>query len=134
MLLTIIWGAGSTLATLGATMMALTFSDLLNRYFVVGVAALIVGAMMCCTGLMCQRSRTLDEEYDAGFRMGYRAGRKVPLTSTVSPIRRVRGGLNDFNKAVIGGRRGRIPKAPVGPAPGHGEAPRREANHTHGPA
>lgn len=86
--------------------------------FLVGLAMCVIGAVIANAGCARQRTRTLDEEFEAGYRAGYRCGRRAPRLEpieNVTPIRRVHGGLSAFSRAV---QHGGIPKAPVGAVAG----------------
>jgi hypothetical protein len=47
--------------------------------FYVGLTLVLMSLTLLNAGTLLRRSRTLDDEYDAGYRSGYRAGRRALL-------------------------------------------------------
>jgi hypothetical protein len=112
----------------GVGVTAATFHDLGSPWRLVGLTLVIIGATTASTGIAAHRSRSLEEEFDAGYRVGYRAGRRAPTLVPVSPIRAAAGGLTEFNR---GAQHGRIPKAPLGALPSHRAAAGRAQADPH---
>ena len=53
--------------------------DTNNPWFFVGLTIIIVSTIAANATLREYRTRTLNEEFEAGYRVGYRAGRRNPL-------------------------------------------------------
>lgn len=100
-------------------------------WFFVGMLLILIGCAGVTCGTVIKRARTMDEEFHAGYSVGYREGRRVPPLEVVAPIKRAADGLSMFNRQV---RHGRLPKAPIGPMASHGATPGRAQAHQDGPA
>lgn len=92
---------------------AATHFEARDPWLLVGLTLVLVGGTVANSGYIAMRARSMDEEFEAGYRVGYRAGRRAPrleAAPSVTPIRRVPHGLSAFSKAV---QNGGIPEAPV---------------------
>jgi hypothetical protein len=106
------WGAALVLAPSGAGIMASNFQPN-DPWLSLGLIVMLAGVTMCNMGVVLRRWRTLDEEFEAGYRVGYRAGRRAPLVGAREE------------------QHGRLPQASVRSLAGHRAAARRAATHPH---
>lgn len=102
------WTMSALLVAIGVALMVSHF-DAMIPWFFVGLTLLLCGSVLFNAGLITQRSRTLDEEFDAGYRVGYRAGRRVGGPTLVH--------LDDRRRDA------RLSQAPLGAVAGDGQAP-----------
>jgi hypothetical protein len=121
------WRAAAIVTGVGIALAAINFRPD-NPSFLLGLALSLVGVIIANTGYIAMRSRSMDEEFDAGYRVGYRAGRRTPRIEKVTPIMRASEGLSAFNKAV---QHGGVQKAPVGALAGHDTSAGRPEAYTH---
>src|SRR5690242_5578536 len=110
------WRLSAVMAGTGVGLTATHF-DVQDPWLMVGVALVVMGATLVNTGYISMRTRTLDEEFDAGYRVGYRNGRRTAKPVIVS--------------LDSGRKHGRIPEAAVGALASHGAAAGRAEAHTH---
>ena len=108
------WALAAALGIVGATVVAVAF-DPTSPWFFLGLTALIAAGSTVNTAWLVRRSRTLDEEFDCGYRVGHRAGRRAGAPQLVH--------LDDRR------RDGRVSKAPLGSMAGVDSTPRRAAAH-----
>ena len=69
------WFAAGVSAVLGVVVVWSHF-DVEEAWFFIGLTLLLCSGQCINGGLVSKRSHTLDEEFDAGYRVGYRAGRR----------------------------------------------------------
>jgi hypothetical protein len=105
------WGSAGVLGPSGVSMMVTNF-DPNDPWLLVGLVAILAALTMSNMAVAVRRWRTLDEEFEAGYRVGYRAGRRAPLFDAKE------GHALD-------------PKAAIRHLAGHGAVARRAAPHSH---
>jgi hypothetical protein len=99
----IFWGAGISVTA--------THFDHRNPWFYVGLTVCIMGVTALNTGFILCRSRSLRDEFDAGYRTGYREGRRrAPL---VAVNRRNDGGLPQASVRSLASQRQASRRAPT---------------------
>jgi hypothetical protein len=124
------WRASAALVGVGLGLTATHFR-VDDPWLLVGLTMVLIGGTVANSGYIAMRARSMDEEFEAGYRVGYRMGRRAPrlgVASEVTPIRRVPDGLSAFSKAI---QNGGIPKAPFGAVAGDRENARRAQAYPH---
>lgn len=73
------WYLTATLALVasGAALIGLNF-DVMKPLFYVGLTLIVTAGISASCGVHVKHARSMDEEFDAGYRVGYKAGRRVP--------------------------------------------------------
>lgn len=108
------WAFGGAMTVAGVAVLAARF-DIYSQWFYIGMTLVLLGGTCLNTGYVARRSRTLDEEFAAGYRMGERAGRRVAKPTLVS--------LDNWRTY------GRVQEAPVRSLAGHGQNARWSPTH-----
>jgi len=93
-----------------------------DPWLLVGLTMALMGVNLANIGYLAKRRRSLDSEFDAGVRVGYRQGRRAGKPVVVFP---------EFRRE---GDHGGISKAPIRAMAGDGPPARRSASDPHGPA
>jgi hypothetical protein len=106
------WGSAGVLGPSGASLMVTNF-DPNDPWLPVGLVTMLAALTMCNMAVAVRRWRTLDEEFEAGYRVGYRAGRRAPLVDAREE------------------QHGRLSQASVRSLAGHRAVARRAAAHPH---
>ena len=72
------WVAAGVAVVTGAVLVAASW-DVWSPVFYIGLTLFLTSLTLLNAGTLLRRSRSLDDEYDAGYRSGYRAGRRALL-------------------------------------------------------
>lgn len=103
----------TALGVLGVVILIIDF-DSNSPWFYVGLTQLLAAGHCVNASLSHRRGRTLDHEFEAGYRVGFRAGRRAAKLRVVD--------MDEERR-----RRGRVSKAPLWPLASDGALARREA-------
>lgn len=77
--------ASLALVASGATLIGTHF-DVMSPWLYIGLTMTIASGQGFIAWVQCNTSRSMDEEFEAGYRMGYKAGRRVPVIGPVASL------------------------------------------------
>lgn len=80
-----IWAVAAALFIGGVVSLVLDW-DANNPWFFVGLTKILLSGVVANAGLLSFRSHSMDEEFAAGHRIGFRAGRRTPSIGVVSDL------------------------------------------------
>ena len=116
------WSLAAVLAVVGSTMVVVEFDVIGSPWRLLGLTLVLIGTLSAHAGLTLRRNRTLDEEFEAGYRAGHRAGRRTTPTAAQVVV------------SIEGRKRGWIPPPSVRALAGHRADARRAQAHPDRPA
>jgi hypothetical protein len=85
------WYSIATLALVASGVALIgTHFDVMNPWFYIGMMLVICSGVSASCGVHVKHARSMDDEFEAGYRIGYKAGRRVPQLRPVNSRRKAK--------------------------------------------